>query len=61
MNVCVLCDKEILEDQGSVTDAKRRDYHTSCLRAALSELDKWGIEMMRHFASTINLSIGAYR
>lgn len=59
MNECIICEKEISEHEAFIVDAKRRHWHESCLRAALTELDKWGIEMMRHFANTINLSIGA--
>lgn len=60
MHRCTLCTKEILDDEGSLSDIKRRHYHLSCLRAALSELDKWGIEMMRHFASH-TIAIGPFK
>ena len=59
MTECVICEKEILDNHGWIEDAKRRAYHESCLRAALSELDKWGIEMLRQFATSMNLSIRA--
>lgn len=55
---CTICEKGIGEEP-ILIDAKRRHYHTRCLKAALAEFDKWGIEMLRQFASTINLRIGA--
>jgi hypothetical protein len=64
MNICVICEKGINPEinEWVLIDAKLRRYHHRCLRAALSEFDKWGIEMMRHFAArTINLTIGALR
>ncbi len=53
MKLCELCDKEIFEVQGSITDTKGRSYHANCLRAVLSGFERWGIDMLRHFMSTI--------
>lgn len=59
MQDCVICEKPVSEHEAFIEDAKQRVWHERCLRAALSEFDKWGIDMMRQFANSLRLSIGA--
>jgi len=49
MPKCQICLELAVDDLDTIIDNQDRRWHIDCLRMALSEFDRYGLEMMRLF------------